>query len=323
MAKSENIPISNECSGLVLSDKDSKGKERPWKSKKLRTLKLADSYKRLGETKRAIRVLACGSVLTFALDAEGKQRLHSANFCRERLCPMCAWRRSLKVFAELSKVMDTTLQEQPKLIPLFLTLTLRNCSADELPGTMDSIFSGWNRLMSRHKMRRIIKGWFRALEVTYNMAADTYHPHVHAILLVDKSYFKGKDYMETTEWVQMWRKSMELDYDPICDVRRVKNGNGTRKSLAEVAKYTVKDTDYITDDTKLTDKLVMVLGSALRNRRLYAYGGVLKEIAKRLGVEHAEDGDLVHIDEDTVRCDVSQVLITYRWCMGLGNYVAE
>lgn len=323
MPERENIPRAEGYSGLILSDKDQKGRERPWVPKKVRTLKLADSFKRLGEDKRAFRVRDCGTLLGFAkeLGGEGKVRLHTANFCRERLCPMCAWRRSLKVFHELSRVMDTALQENPKLVPVFLTLTLRNCPGDELSQVLDSIFGGWRNLTNHRKMKRIIKGWFRSLEVTYNQQADTYHPHIHAILLVDKGYFKGPDYMETTEWVRMWRTAMGLDYDPICDVRRVRNGK--KKSVAEVSKYTVKDTDYIKADPDLTDKLVAVLGGALRSRRLYAYGGLLKEIAKRLGAENAEDGDLVHIDEDTVRGDVAQVLIVYRWNMGFSNYIAD
>lgn len=305
----------------ILSDKRGK-KENPWRPKKVRSLKLADSYKRQGEEKRAMRVRFCGSQLAFAVNVEtGEKKLHSADFCRERLCPMCAWRKSLKCFHEVSRVMDTAQAEQPALVPVFLTLTLRNCTANELSGTLDNIFKGWNRLNSNDRMKRIIKGWFRALEVTYNKKDDTFHPHIHAILMVEKSYFKGKDYMETTEWVKLWRKAMRLDYDPICDIRKVKGGN---KAIKEVSKYTVKDSDFISDDKELTDKLVSILSKALRNRRLYAYGGLLKEIAKRLGSENPDEGDLVHIDEDgNMRNDVGQMIVVYRWNMGLANYYAD
>lgn len=139
--------------------------------------------------------------------------------------------------------------------------------------------------------------------------------------MVEKSYFKGKDYMETTEWVKLWRKVMRLDYDPICDIRKVKGGN---KAIKEVSKYTVKDSDFISDDKELTDKLVSILSKALRNRRLYAYGGLLKEIAKRLGSENPDEGDLVHIDENgNMRNDVGQMIVVYRWNMGLANYYAD
>jgi len=321
MNRQENQEVS--CSNnAVLSDKRGK-KEMPWRAKKVRSLKLSDSFRRIGEEDRAARVLFCGSQLTFVVNAEtGEKRLHSANFCRERLCPMCGWRRSIKCFHEVSRVMDKTQAEVSALVPVFLTLTLRNCTGDRLSGTLDSIFQGWNRLVSNDRIKRIIKGWFRALEVTYSKEADTFHPHIHAILMVDKGYFKGKDYMETCSWVQLWRKALRLDYDPVCDIRRIRGGR--RKSLKEVSKYTVKDTDYISDDKELTDKLVETLGKALKGRRLYAYGGILKQIAKELNAEQPDDGDLVHIDEDeTIRNDVGKMIVTYRWNMGLANYYRE
>lgn len=306
----------------TLSDISGKGKKRPWRAKKVRSLMLADSFKRLGEDKRAFRVRFCSSVLTFKIDEAGKQRLHSADFCRERLCPMCAWRRSTKVFYEVSRVMDAAQAEATELVPIFLTLTLRNCSGDALSATLDGVFEGWHRLNSNARMKRIIKGWFRALEVTYNRKEDTFHPHIHAILMVEKSYFKSKDYMATTEWVKLWRKALRLDYDPICDIRKVKGKQG--KALKEVTKYTVKDTDFISDDKALTDKLVDIIGKALRGRRLYAYGGLLKVIAKRLGAEKPDEGDLVHIDEDgEMRDDVGQMIVVYRWNMGLCNYFKD
>ena len=293
------------------------GKERPWRAKKVRSLKLSDSFRRMGERNRAARVLFCGSQLTFAVNTEtGEKRLHSANFCRERLCPMCGWRRSIKCFHEVSRVMDKTQADRPELVPLFLTLTLRNVPGDKLSETLDTIFNGWKRLgMAGTRFRRIVPGWFRALEVTYSAKSDTFHPHIHAILMVDKGYFKGKDYMETCGWVQLWRKALRLDYDPVCDIRRIRGGR--RKSLKEVSKYTVKDTDYIIDDKELTDKMEGTLGKALKGRRLYAYGGILKQIAKELNAAQPDNGD------ETIRNDVGEMVVTYRWNMGLANYYRE
>lgn len=283
---------------------------------------LADSFQRLGEEKRSMRVRFCSSQLAFVVNTEtGEKRLHSADFCRERLCPMCAWRKSLKCFQEVSKVIDAAQQEQLTLVPIFLTLTLRNCTSEELGKTLDTVFEGWNRLNSNKRMKRIFKGWFRALEVTYNKGADTFHPHVHAILMVDKGYFKGNDYMTTVEWVKVWRKACRLSYDPVCDIRKVKGGS---KAIKEVSKYTVKDSDFISEDKALTDKLVAILSKALRNRRLYAFGGLLKEIAKQLGADRPDKGDLVHIDEDgELRNDVGQMIVVYRWNMGLANYIRD
>lgn len=303
-----------------------KGKPVPWRPKKIRGLKVADSFQRLGYKKKAMRIRFCGSALAFLKNLEtGEKKLHSADFCKERLCPMCQWRKSLKVFHQVSKVMDRAQQEEPKLVPLFLTLTLRNCTGAELSENLDIVFKGWKNVVDHRKFRKTVQGWFRALEVTYNKDEDTFHPHIHAIILVDKSYFKkdNKDYMQTTDWVHMWRTALKLDYDPVCDIRKVKNGKGKHKAVAEVAKYTLKDSDFIFDDTKLTDKLVEVLSNSLRGRRLFAFGGLLKQIAKQIGIEELAEGDLVHIDEEQIREDVATVLEVYRWSFGLANYIRD
>jgi len=328
------------------------GKEKPWREKKIRNLMLADSFERLGYDKKSLRCRFCGSSLAFLKNLEtGEKTLESANFCRERLCPMCQWRKGFKVFHQASRVMDIAQLRYEYLVPIFGTFTVKNCYEHELSGVLDDISQGWRNFNDHRKTRRIIKGWFRAFEITYdgdefisqkrydkrkkeydragikpgdkNPNFDTFHPHLHVILLVEKSYFKSKDYMPTMEWVQMWRTAMGLDYDPICDVRGVKNPKGKRKEVAEVAKYTLKDSEFLTKDENLTDKLVRVLGDSLRNRRLYAFGGVLKQIAKELDIENLDDGDLVNINDEAFREDVATVLEVYRWNFGLANYVKD
>jgi len=306
----------------VLQDRVN-GKVMPWRPKKKRTLILARSFHRLGKHKKANRIWWCSCELEFRVEPEtGRKRLKNAGFCRERLCNMCAWRKSLKTFHQVSKVMDEVQRRHENLQPVFLTLTVRNCEGDKLMNTLDMMFYGWGLLRKHRKIKRIAHGWFRALEVTYNRKDDTYHPHFHAILLVDKSYFKGKDYMQTADWVQMWRTACALDYDPICDIRKIKASKGKYKAVAEIAKYTVKDSDYLHEDNdELTDRLVGVLSSALRGRRLYGFGGVMQTIAKELGMEKPGEGDLVHIDDDAIREDVANLIEVYNWSFGVADYI--
>ena len=39
------------------------------------------------------------------------------------------------------------------------------------------------------------------------------HPHFHAMLLVKSTYF-NRDYINQVEWTDMWIKAMRLDYYP-------------------------------------------------------------------------------------------------------------
>jgi len=314
--------LTNDSKNFVVLQDIKNGHKRPWRQKKVRNLILADSLHRLGENKKANRVWWCSMTIGFIEKENNEKRLKSAQFCRERLCPICGWRKSLKVFYQVSKVMNVIQEKHKDLVPLFLTLTMRNCKDEDLTRVMDEIFKGWANLTEHRKTRRMLKGWFRALEVTYNGENGTYHPHIHSILLVEKSYFTSDDYMKTEEWVQMWRKACKFDYDPICDIRKVKNRPNKGKDVADVAKYTIKDIEYLKKDKQLTDKLVSVLGSALRGRRLYAFGGLLKKVAKELNIGELAEGDLINLN-GKIREDVSEAIVIYRWHLGISNYIRD
>ena len=313
----------------LLSDKDKRGKERPWEPKKVKTLALAESYERLGMKKHYL-VAECGSYLQFKRYSNGTLKLNGANFCRVRLCPMCAWRRELKIFAQTSKVMDRALEDKDYRF-IFLTLTCRNVDGAELSHTIDELFYGFKKLMLKSSIKKAVKGWFRALEITHNLDKaskdyDTYHPHFHVILMVNKSYFNMPSlYISQESWTTLWKESLKVDYTPVVDVRAFKTRTKKQisKSLAEAAKYTVKDNDYIVNGNEaMTDSAVMVLDKALSYRRLVAYGGELRKIHKELNLDDAEDGDLINTgsEDEEIREDLDYVLENYRWHIGYKQY---
>jgi len=242
---------------------------------------------------------------------------------------MCSWRRELKIFAQTSKVMDKALEIREYRF-IFLTLTCRNVEGEELSTTLDNLFKSFDKMFRRAVVKKSIKGWFRALEVTHNLDEsskdyDTYHPHFHIILMVNKSYFTEKtQYISQEKWTSLWKESLQVDYTPVVDVRAFKTRTKKQisKSLAETAKYTVKDNDYlVSDDEEMTDSAVMVLDSALANRRLVAYGGELKKIHKSLNLDDVEDGDLINTcNDEEIREDIDYVLEHYRWHIGYKQY---
>jgi plasmid rolling circle replication initiator protein Rep len=294
-----------------------------WAMKKKGSLKVSGTLDRLGHEKKSLRMKDCSSYMLFEQSLQtGARRLSVANFCRIRLCPMCEWRKSLKAFRQVSETMDVALYRNKNLVPLFLSLTVKNATGDKLPDALTQMTKAWNKLKAHQKFKRVVKGWFRAIEITYNKKADTYHPHLHAIILVDQSYFEGKDYIHTTEWVRRWKLALGVDYNPICDIRKVKmsDGDDRYKSIAEISKYAVKDADYIFPSKKMMDKVVGVLSVALHNRRLFALGGLLKTIAVELKNEDVGKGDLA---DPKMRGDVATVLELYRWNYGLGRYKKE
>lgn len=309
---------------------------------------LSESFKRLGTSgnksylSRSDRVSDCGTRLEFRkpvkdlYDQSIPFKLWDANFCRERLCPMCSWRRSMKIFGQVSRIMDYMGDD---MAYIFLTLTVPNCEGDQLGDLIDDLQHGFNKLIHYKRFRSAVYGYFRALEVTRNKDINsnsygTYHPHFHCILAVRKKYFKKKEYISHDEWLEMWRKAMKNPAITQVDVRRVRPkdlpaGEETAKMLsdklislksgvAEVAKYTVKASDYIYEhNPKLTDEVVLTMSEALRGRRLCAFGGVFEDIRKQLQLDDVEDGDLIHVgDDESLRADVAYMVRVYHWSAG-------
>lgn len=321
-----NISDTSISVNDVIMLKDNKN----WQTKKMNSICLSESYKRLNN-KKSFLVAGCGTYLEFKRYlSDGALKLHHANFCKVRLCPMCSWRRSLKIFGQVSKVMDHALKEKDYRF-IFLTLTCKNVEGYELSSTIDDLFYGFKKLMLKVKIKKCVKGWFRALEVTHNLDKDTYHPHFHIILMVNKSYFNDtKYYISQKEWTSLWKDSLKINYTPVVNVKAFKTNTSaaTSKSIAETAKYTVKDSDLIVIDENgeidepMTDLTVKILDESLANRRLTAFGGELRKIHKELNLDDTENGDLINTDNDNeIRDDLNYVIERYNWNIGYSNYV--
>lgn len=316
--------------GQVLSDKRTRGKkkgqEQPWREHKVESLLLSDSYKRLGRSRIRERVRNCGTFLAFKRFEDAKIKLHQAYFCKDRLCPMCAWRRSLKVFGQVAKIMNTGKNEK-KLRYVFLTLTLKNVEAEELSPTIDLMTDAFVKLKRRKPFKNAVVGWLRVLEIAYNPKRKDFHPHFHVILAVEPDYFSkdNQHYLSQEKWCKLWRKSLKIDYNPIVDIRAVK-ASKQDNSVAEMAKYSVKSNSYLIRDKKGeiiepdTDFIVNTLNISLRNRRLIAMGGILKDIHQRLNMDDMEDGNLINADIEENNEELKYTIETYAWSVGVGDY---
>ena len=270
--------------------------------------------------RRAIRVQDCGTLLEFAhaldhgkIDPHGT--LVNANFCKDRLCPMCAWRRSRKVFGQVSRVMEK-IQDKYKF--LFLTLTVRNVPAESLSDALNRLNSAFNQLMRQKLVKKVVKGYFRALEVSYNHNSKTYHPHFHCVLAVPKGYLSNGDYISRDKWLELWRKCYKDDSITQVDIRVCRNKNSSvndadiSSAVAEVAKYAVKQ-----KINTLPDEAIKVLALSLKGRRLAVFGLAFRKVYDELGLEDAESesADLVHLD-GKLDPNLAYMIVRYEWTCG-------
>lgn len=302
--------------------------------KKIQNLTLSNCYIRLKKLSRAHRVADCGTFLEFVrVNENEKFKLQRANFCRDRLCPLCAWRRTYKIFGQVSKIMDIIAD---KFAFLFLTLTVPNCTADKLPSTITRLTNAFHKLVNYKSIKRAVKGYFRALEVTHNTnvrsnSYDTYHPHFHIILAVPFDYFNIHNnlYINHEKWLDLWRRAYGDPTITQVDIRRCKvkeKPDGEQaayelkklsSAVAECAKYSVKSTDYlIAENNKMTDAAVTAFLDGLGGRRLCGFGGIFEKVRRELQLDDAENGDLVHVGKDELRSDIALQIVRYKWSCG-------
>lgn len=303
-------------------------------------------------------VQACGDWLRFGCTVEGV-KLRRASFCRHRLCPMCNWRRGVKVFSQLKEILDYLKLEEYRYIAL--TLTVKNCSGADLNSTIEDMLEGWRNLTHDNsafgngfwrKWRGrspVVAGYFRSLEITLNADSDTFHPHFHVLLAVRPEYYKA-GYKDKSAWIAAWRKALNLDYDPSVAIQAVDKSSSSDSDFGRVLydvskadmglaknfipvdeaamryiskggdKYAISY-DFLTlaGDDEVRKRRTHDLFVALYSRRLVSFAGAFRQARKDLGLTDPETGPLTD-DVGDADVDCDVATFTALWSYGAGGY---
>lgn len=254
--------------------------------KKLRNQVFQKFIKRhIGENQMDL-VEDCNTFLSFVADKTlEKQKLYKANSCKNRFCPVCAWRKARKDALGLSLMMQYIKQEENKEF-IFLTLTTPNVMSDELENEIKRYNNSFRKLIKRKKVDSVIKGYVRKLEITYNKKRDDYNPHFHVLIAVNKSYFTDKRYyISQQEWLDLWRDVTGISEITQVQVQKIRQNNN--KELYEMAKYSGKDSDYL-----INQKVFDAFYKSLKGKQVLVYSGLFKEAKKKL-----KNGDLDYLKE--------------------------
>ena len=251
------------------------------------------------------RCESCGDLTIFLADFEMKnKKLHKASFCGNRFCPMCSWRMSCKDSLKISILMEHLRKEENKEF-IFLTLTAPNVKEDKVEEEIKHYNKSFKKLMGRKEVKSIVKGYIRKLEVTYNSdmsskSYDTYHPHFHVVIAVNKTYFKKSDlYINQQRWLELWQEATGNSSITQVDVRKSKSNN--LKEVYELAKYSAKDTDYL-----VSRPVFNVFYRALKGKQFIVFSGLFKDANTMY-----ENGEL---DCYKVRDEIEYVyMMCYQW----------
>lgn len=264
--------------------------------KKQNNLKLAARYQMIGKkstelstgtdyyTRKYERLEQCSTFLEFRREkSTRKYKLINTNLCRVRLCPLCAYKRSLAVYHNTADIIKYINEKYSRSKYLFLTLTIKNVVGSELSNAIDTLTHGWQNMSKQKRIKNVVLGTIRSIEITYNKRTNTYHPHLHVLIHTTSDVYAGRNYISQAEFADRWRSAAGIDYEPVIDVRRLRHNNG--REVAEIAKYSVKPLEW----DKCAESVIITLDEVLHKRHLLSLSGTMREAKRNLKIADIED----------------------------------
>ena len=244
---------------------------------------------RAGLRRRAEAIHACGTQICYYACKEcGQIHVSSTERCRDRLCPLCNWRLSIKHYAELAETLRALDPDGHHQTVGMIKVTVRNPWITDLADTLDEMARGGKRMIQSKAWREMVDGYVRAIEVKEGARAGYYHPHYHYLVICRPGYEPG-----TANGViaNLWQRCMRLDYIPVCDAKNAycnNAGGGDEGALLaaalECSKYVAKSSDLL----RMTDRDIVQVADAIAGRRLIVYGGSIGVKRRELGYTEVE-----------------------------------
>ena len=115
----------------------------------------------------------CGDTLVFMRNEEGENGSMVLIFAEIDFV-QCNWRRSLKMYSQVSQITDKILTTRKSRF-IFVTLTVKNPDAEHLTETLDLMNKGFSYITSNsrtfapaQKFKESLQGYIKATEITYN-----------------------------------------------------------------------------------------------------------------------------------------------------------
>lgn len=132
---------------------------------------------------------ALGQLVTLHGSAETPAHYSGTERCGSiSACPVCAPVIRNERAREISQAVNGHQKAGGALV--FVTLTIRHQQQHPLAHTLDTVISGWQKLLrgapwQRFTQRHGIDGFVRSVEIT--RGANGWHPHIHAMFFLEKA----------------------------------------------------------------------------------------------------------------------------------------
>lgn len=273
--------------------------------KKAENKRIISWLESIREFDRAKRIEECGTYLGIT-SIDGIAKIVKANFCRERLCCICAWRRQSKFVAQMIPIINNLKGKGYRFIEV--VLTVQNPPYNQLRSVIDNMIKGYKKILDTRKIKRAWKGMTRSLEITYNEKTDTYHPHIHMLICVDGDYFEDENKYVTFEEIQkIWEEKLNLPYKPNVYIKQIDN---EEVGAIENLKYSLKPSKY--------EEALKAFHMLLKGRRLISFSGIFSKMRKELNYSSIDE--LIETDEIKNKEKISYNLYKFDVSGGVFNF---
>jgi plasmid rolling circle replication initiator protein Rep len=243
----------------------------------------------------------CGNWLLFRhYYTKDQYKLKGANFCKkDRICPLCAIRRSAKATAAVHDKVLKVMSEQPDLKLSMMTLTVKN--RPNLEQCKEHITRSLHRINKRRndsisgrkngsEFGKMVGGAF-SFENKKGRNSGLWHPHIHGLVLHREDFHMCWSQAERqmvpgtlrNEWFKITGDSFHVHLSPVDLTNLV-------KKICEVTSYAMKFSSMNTAD--LLQSYLIFSGARL----LRFYGDLYNLKVPTEMTDELLQGDLPYID---------------------------
>jgi len=285
-------------------------RDKPWDEHRAASDTIARHYSGTEFQSYSERIAFCSQLLDFRLVPEEQQgayrlKLSMARFCHVRTCQICSWRRSLMYKARAYKALPPIVADYPSARYLFVTLTVKNCSVNELRDTLKWMNASFRRLTKLKAWPGI--GYLKTVEVTRGRDGHSAHPHFHVLVMVPGSYF-GRKYLSQKKWCELWQQSLRVDYQPVVDIQAIKVNESPVGLLSELVKYQCKPSQLIYTD----QEWFLELTRQLHRTKAIAFGGIFKTYFADFERKESDEEFIGRDEENSEELDEGHLFFGWR-----------
>jgi len=233
----------------------------------------------------------CASIL------EQHETKITAKYCKNRFCIVCNRIRTANLIADWIPVLKKMNE------PVSLTLTIPNCSGDDLKDEINRMKNVFEQIRNMYKKRGVTIQALRKLEVTFNYKAKSFHPHFHIII-------DGFDMASNIllDWLQRF---------PDCDRKAQHIQRADENSLFELFKYVTK---FVSNKNGIYIRALDTIFNVMSGQRTFQAYGLKKEVNEDIeeliseiytDIEERE-ASWVWIEDDWIDKSTGECLTSYK-----------